>query len=61
MNDLFNRFEFICSYMDDLLILTRGYWKDHIQDMELNLNKLKKMDLNVIMKSNYLYKPIWNI
>ena len=30
MNDLYNGFEFICAYIDDLLILTKGYWTDHV-------------------------------
>ena len=30
INDLFNGFYFIRAYIDDLLILTRGDWKDHV-------------------------------
>ena len=41
-NDLFHGFEFICECIDDLLILTRGDWTDHIQKLELTLNKLKE-------------------
>ena len=25
-NDLFQGFKFICSYIDNLLVLTKGYW-----------------------------------
>ena len=42
MNDLFNRFEFICVYMDELLILAKGDSIDHVQRLELTLNKLKE-------------------
>ena len=45
MNDLFHGFEFICANIDDLLILTKGDWKDHIQKLELTLNKLKEKGL----------------
>ena len=31
MNDLFHGFEFIPTYIDDLLILTKGYWTDHVK------------------------------
>ena len=31
MNDLFHGFEFIRAYIDELLILTKGDWKDHVQ------------------------------
>ena len=30
MNDLFHRFEFIYLYIDEILILTKGYWTDHV-------------------------------
>ena len=38
MNDLFHVFESFLLYMDDILILTTGDWKDHIQKLELTLN-----------------------
>ena len=33
MNDLFHGFEFICAYIDDLSILTKGDWIDHVQKL----------------------------
>ena len=33
MNDLFRGFEFICAYIDDLLIPTKGDWTDHVQKL----------------------------
>ena len=42
INDLFHGFEFIRAYIDDLLILTNRNWIDHVQNLELTLNKLKK-------------------
>ena len=42
MNDLFHGFEFIRAYIDGILILTKGDWKDHVQKLELILNKLKE-------------------
>ena len=41
MNYLFHGFEFICAYIDDLLILTKGNWTYHVQKLELTINKLK--------------------
>ena len=61
MNDLFHGFEFIRAYIDDILILTKGYWRDHIQKLELTPNKLKENDLNVILKILSFDKPKWNI
>ena len=42
MDELFHGFEFICAYIDDLLILTKVHWTDHVQKLELTLNKLKE-------------------
>ena len=61
MNDLFHGFEFICAYIDDILILTKGDWTNHLQKLELTLNKLKEKDLNVILKRKSLVRPKWNI
>ena len=41
MNDLFHGFGFICAYIYDLLIPKKGDWTDHVQKLELTLNKLK--------------------
>ena len=42
INDLFLGFEFICAYIDNLLILTKEDFIDHIQRLELILNKPKE-------------------
>ena len=41
MNDLFYGFEFIRAYIDDISILTKGYWIDNEKKLELILNNLK--------------------
>ena len=33
MNYLFHGFNFIRAYIDDLLVLTKGYWTDHEQKL----------------------------
>ena len=45
MNDLFNEFGFICSYIEKLSVLTKGYWTDNVQKLELTINKLKEKGL----------------
>ena len=45
MNDLFHGFEFIREYIDGLLILNKGYCIDHVNKLELMLNKLKEKGL----------------
>ena len=41
MDDLFHGFEFIRAYIDEILILSKGYWTYHLHDLELTQNKLK--------------------
>ena len=33
MNDLFEGFEFIRAYLDDLLVITKGDYEDHLQSI----------------------------
>ena len=41
INDLFHGFEFILTFIYDLLILTKISLTDHLQKLKLTLNKLK--------------------
>ena len=45
MNDSFHGFEFIRACIDEFLILTKGYWTDHVQKLESTLTKLKEKGL----------------
>ena len=53
MNDLFHGFEFIRTYIDELLILAKGYWKDHVHNLELTLNKLKEKVLKCNIEKSF--------
>ena len=53
MNDLFHGFEFIRTYIDELLILAKGYWKDHVHNLELTLNKLKEKVLKCNIENSF--------
>ena len=35
MNDLFHEFEYIRAYIDEILILIKGYWIDHVHILGL--------------------------
>ena len=56
MDELFHGFEFICAYMDDLLILTKVHWTDHVQKLELTLNKLKEKGLKCNIEKSFFGK-----
>ena len=42
MNGLFHGFQFICAYIDENLVLTKGECTDHLEKLELTLNKTKE-------------------
>ena len=41
MNKMFRGFEFIRAYIDELLIITKGDWSNHLEKLEQTLQKLK--------------------
>ena len=45
MNDLSHGFESICAYIDELFILTRVYWTDYVNNIELTINKPKEIGM----------------
>ena len=45
MNSTFHGFECIRAYIDELLIITKGYWSDHFEKMELTLQKLRDNEI----------------
>ena len=51
MNRTFCGFEFIRSYIDDLLIITRGYWPNHLEKLELTKQNLKNNGLKSHIKT----------
>ena len=61
MNHLFHGCEFIRVRIDNLLVLTKVYWTDHVHKIELNLNKWKEKGPNKILRGLYLETLKWNI
>ena len=41
MNKMFRGFEFIPVYVNDLLIITKSDWSNHLEKLELTLQNLK--------------------
>ena len=50
MSDL----EFVRAYIDDLLILTKSNFKDHLQKLSIVLHRLKNAGLKVNAKNHSL-------
>ena len=65
MNDLYHGFKFIRAYIDDHLIWTKLDWTDHVQKLELSLNKMKEKRLkwniekSFFRQTNIKYLGFW--
>ena len=47
INELLGDIEGICAYIDDLLLLSKGSWEDHLERLEEVLSRLKDKGLKV--------------
>ena len=47
MAELMEEYEFVCTYIDDLLILSNGSYEDHLEKLEQVLGKLKVTGLKI--------------
>ena len=49
MNELFHVFEFIRAYINDLLIINKGDWFDHLEKLKLTIqnNKDNRLKCNI--------------
>eukprot|EP00957_Ditylum_brightwellii_P097803 7447731-Ditylum_brightwellii.AAC.1 len=45
MGDLFSDLEHVRAYIDDLLVITKGTWKDHLAELDKVLTRLSKAGL----------------
>ena len=56
MNELFEGFEYVRAYIDDLLIISNGTYKDHLHKIDTVLNKLKQTGLKVNATKSFFAK-----
>ena len=61
INKMFRGFEFIQAYIDEMLIITKGDWSDHLENLELTLQKIEDNRLKCNIKNLFLEKLKWNI
>ena len=45
MTNLMEELEYVRTYINDLLVITNSTFDDHLQKVEVVLNKLRKADL----------------
>ena len=53
MNELFDGLDFVRAYIDDLLILTKGSFEEHLEQLELVLQRLRDAGLKVNAKKSF--------
>ena len=53
MNTLMQDLEFVRAYIDDLLVITKGDWDDHLDKLEEVLKCLQKAGLKVNAKKSF--------
>jgi hypothetical protein len=54
MSMLMQDLEFVRAYIDDLLILSKGNWQDHLEKLDEVLTRLEKSGLKVNEKNHSL-------
>ncbi len=57
MSELMQGLDFCRTYLDDLLILTKGVWEDHLEQLEKVLSRLQDAGLKVNATKSYFGKP----
>ena len=57
MSELFEGLNFVRTYIDDLLCLTKDSFKDHLEKLERVLFKLKEAGLKVNAKKSFFARP----
>ena len=56
MNNLFHVFEFICAYMDELLVLSKVDCTDYVQKIKLPVNKPKEKVIKCNIEKSFFGK-----
>ncbi|HSN67194.1 MAG TPA: reverse transcriptase domain-containing protein [Fusibacter sp.] len=57
MSSLMEDLEYCRAYIDDLLILSKGSWDQHLQNLETVLERLQQAGLKVNAKKSFFGKP----
>ena len=57
MSELFDGLEYVSTYIDDLLILSKGTYEDHLEKLERVLVRLRKAGLKVNANKSFFARP----
>jgi hypothetical protein len=57
MSELMQDLEYVRTYLDDLLVLTKGTFSDHLEKLDVVLQRLKDAGLQVNAKKSFFGHP----
>ena len=57
MNNLFHELEFVCCHINDLLVINKGNFGDHVRKLEQVFAKLRAAGLQVNPTKSFWAKP----
>ncbi len=57
MSDLMTALEFVCTYLDDVLVLTTGTWDNHLRKLYVVFPRIAKAGLKVNASKSAFGKP----
>ncbi len=56
MGELMADLEFVRAYIDDLIILTKDTWENHLDQLKIVLQRLQNAGLKIHVKKSFLVK-----
>jgi Reverse transcriptase (RNA-dependent DNA polymerase) len=57
MSSLFDDLEYVKTYIDNLLVISKGNWSDHLQHLDVVLQRLQEAGLEFNANKNFFGKP----
>ena len=57
MSDLMTGLQFVRTYLDDVLVLTKNTWEDHLHKLDLVLDRIAKAGLKINAQKSSFGKP----
>jgi Reverse transcriptase (RNA-dependent DNA polymerase) len=57
MSSIFDDLEYVKTYIDDLITISKGNWSEHLQHLDVVLQRLKDAGLKINANKSFFDKP----
>ena len=57
INEFFNSLEYVRAYIDDLLIINKNIFEDHLNKVKIVLNKLNAIGFKINAYKSFFARP----